>query len=130
MFLVVVVVSALTIGGIAISLTSQAGHINMVARNAAKTAKQSNELATELQAQTKIRRALRTQQIAELHAQAVASCESVHKLVKALTGVVAGSPKVPGLTAAQKEFVAAQTSRTLAALASADCAGVKPLPKT
>lgn len=123
MFLIVVVVCALTVGGLTIELTLQARHINMVARNA-------NQTALELQAQTKIRRALRTQQIGELHAQAVASCASVHKLVRALTRVVAGSPEVPGLTAAQKEFVAAQTSRTLAALQSADCAGVKPLPKT
>lgn len=123
MFLLVVVVCALTVGGLTIALTVQTGEINRVARHADLN-------TTLLEQQAKIRRVLRTEQIAELHAQAVQACGSVHKLVHALTGVVAGSPEVPGLTAPQREFVAVQTAKTLAALASADCAGVKPLPKT
>lgn len=123
MFLTVVVVSALTIGGIAISLTSQARHINMVARNA-------NQTALELKAQAAARRALRNKQLAELQATAVEDCQGRHKIITVLIAVVSTSPLPPGLTQAQRAFEKLQTVRIIAALRSADCSGVKPLPKT
>lgn len=122
MFLAGVGVCALTVGGVAIQLTRETQKINRLALHAERT-------TAELTRQSAIRRKLRNKQVAELQAATIIDCQGRHKIIQVLEEIVGSSPQPPELTPAQKKFYAAQTAKTLTALASADCLGIDALSR-